>query len=109
MSQLVFIPTGGGKTALFYIPILIVLYMHDHPHPRFKTLPLKPVALVVVPLNELGNDHVNELRELGIDSIASHAEELERVKAQGRNVYKTVSNRLICDRLTQATLNSKID
>ena len=58
MSQLVFMPTGGGKTALFYIPILVALYMRRKPDPQFKPLPSKPVALVVVPLNELGNNHV---------------------------------------------------
>jgi superfamily II DNA helicase RecQ len=59
MSQLVFMPTVGGKTALFYIPILVALYMHQKPGPQFKPLPSKPVVLVVVPLNELGNNHVH--------------------------------------------------
>lgn len=61
MLQLTFMPIGIGKMALFYVPVLIARYMHQNPDPRFKPLPVKPVALVVVLLNELGNNHVSNM------------------------------------------------
>lgn len=58
-NQLDVIATGGGKTALFYGPVAIAEYLHANPMPGVKPLPDKPLSLVVVPLIELGNNHVS--------------------------------------------------
>ena len=58
---LVFTKTGGEKTSLFYGPMVIAQYLNEHPVLGFRPsvlLSAKPVALVVVPLIELGNNRV---------------------------------------------------
>lgn len=59
VDQLNILATGSGKSAHFYGPVLVAQYLRDHPDLRFRSLPRKPVALVVVPLIELGNNHVS--------------------------------------------------
>ncbi|KAH7922132.1 hypothetical protein BV22DRAFT_1017914, partial [Leucogyrophana mollusca] len=47
ISQLLVIPTGGGKTALFYGPLLVVQHLREQPRPEIGPLPEKPVILIV--------------------------------------------------------------
>lgn len=57
-AQFSFVATGGGKTSLFYGPVLIADYLSKYPVDGFLPLPASPIAVVVVPLIELGNNHV---------------------------------------------------
>ena len=54
-------PTGGGKTAAFYGPILIYQHLLQNPVPGIPTPPPHPIALIITPLIELGNNHVSLL------------------------------------------------
>ncbi|KIP03374.1 hypothetical protein PHLGIDRAFT_77692, partial [Phlebiopsis gigantea 11061_1 CR5-6] len=90
ISQIVSAPTGGGKTSYFFGPIIIAQYMHKNPVPGFKSFPAKPVAVVVVPLIELGNNHVREAEQLGLRAIALHAAEIARARREGRNLYTEI-------------------
>lgn len=58
---IVVVPTAGGKTALFYGPILIYQSLQKNPvkDVNLHYLPPKPVALIVSPLNELGHSQVS--------------------------------------------------
>lgn len=53
--------TGWGKTTAFFVPILVLQHLSNHPKPRIPRPPSCPVALVVTPLIELGNAHVSDL------------------------------------------------
>ncbi|KII85949.1 hypothetical protein PLICRDRAFT_65078, partial [Plicaturopsis crispa FD-325 SS-3] len=59
------VATGGGKTALYYGPIIIYHYLFHHPSlldvAAQRILPRKPVAIVVSPLIELGNSQVSAM------------------------------------------------
>ncbi|KAJ2921267.1 hypothetical protein H1R20_g15829, partial [Candolleomyces eurysporus] len=52
--------TASGKTSTFFTALLIFKYLKSNPHPDIPTeVPPKPVVLVVTPLIELGNNHVD--------------------------------------------------
>lgn len=60
-NQFVAVPCGGGKTALFYVPIIIILYLIKHKvlfTVAGRPAPVSPIALVVSPLIELENSQV---------------------------------------------------
>ncbi|KAF9234427.1 hypothetical protein BU15DRAFT_13834, partial [Melanogaster broomeanus] len=61
VSQLLVVPTGGGKTALFFGTLLIIHELLKRPHPILKThkLPPNPMVVVVTPLNALGDTQVS--------------------------------------------------
>lgn len=60
IDQLAIIYTSAGKTTLFYVPVLIMQYVNKNPEKKFALFPRTPVALVIVPLIELGNNHVSQ-------------------------------------------------
>jgi len=53
--------TGWGKTSAFFVPILILRNLIQHPRRGVPKPPARPVALVVTPLVELGNAHVRPI------------------------------------------------
>jgi len=53
--------TGWGKMTAFFVPILILQHLVNHPKPQIPQPPSSPVALVVTPLIELRNAHVSNL------------------------------------------------
>lgn len=57
-SLMLIASTGSGKTAAFYGPIIIMHHLLKTPVPGIPTPPKKPMALIVTPLIELGNNHV---------------------------------------------------
>ena len=62
VSQVVRMPTGGGKTGLFAAPVLMAQYLNKHPSQQSKPIAKKPVAIVIVPLIELANNHVSGIK-----------------------------------------------
>ncbi|KII93132.1 hypothetical protein PLICRDRAFT_100726, partial [Plicaturopsis crispa FD-325 SS-3] len=101
--------TGGGKTAIYYGPILIYWYLLSHPLPDASTqriLPRKPVAIIVSPLIELGNTQVNigspveaksrtkpqviEIHELGINAVALNSEDILAARRMGRDLHTEI-------------------
>ena len=51
--------TGGGKTAAFFGPIIIMQDLVRNPRHNIPPPPQNPIALVITPLIELGNNHVS--------------------------------------------------
>ncbi|KAH7902760.1 hypothetical protein BJ138DRAFT_979926, partial [Hygrophoropsis aurantiaca] len=60
-SQLLVVPTGGGKTAVFYGVLLVLEELAKNPVVGIGPVPKTPVAMVVTPLNELGIMQVSSL------------------------------------------------
>ncbi|KDQ50833.1 hypothetical protein JAAARDRAFT_51106 [Jaapia argillacea MUCL 33604] len=88
--QLNIVATGGGKTALFYGPLLIAQHLLRYPVPGIKPVPPKPVILIVTPLVELGNKHVSEMTELKIQALAVNADSVTTASRQGRDIWEEV-------------------
>jgi ATP-dependent helicase YprA (DUF1998 family) len=58
ISLMLIASTGSGKTATFYVPILVMQHLLKNLVEGIPWPPENPVALVVTPLIELGNNHV---------------------------------------------------
>lgn len=82
--------TGWGKTTAFFVPILVLQHLVNHPKPRIPRPPSSPVALVVTPLIELGNAHASEISDFGLTAISLTAESLQAAMKVGRNLLKEV-------------------
>ncbi|EGO02163.1 hypothetical protein SERLA73DRAFT_133013, partial [Serpula lacrymans var. lacrymans S7.3] len=61
VSQLLVVPTGGGKTAVFYGLLLLIQELITNPVHGVEDLPTTPVILIVTPLIALGNTQVSSL------------------------------------------------
>ncbi|KAF8056183.1 ATP-dependent DNA helicase RecQ [Lyophyllum atratum] len=83
--------TGSGKTAAFYIPILIMRYLLQNPVDGIPKPPKHPVALVVTPLVELGNSQAREMGEIGMRAVALNAESISKAFDEGRNLYREIA------------------
>ncbi|KAF5383193.1 hypothetical protein D9615_004911 [Tricholomella constricta] len=82
--------TGGGKTAAFWGPVLIMQHLLQFAIPGVPAPPSKPVGIIVTPLVELGNNHAREINQLGIGTVAVNAETVREAVAEGRNLYSEV-------------------
>ncbi|KAI0055770.1 P-loop containing nucleoside triphosphate hydrolase protein [Artomyces pyxidatus] len=90
ISQINIVPCAGGKTALFYGPILIIQHLVKEGIPfkvRGRPPPKKPVMLVVGPLVELQNSQVSEMKEVGVRAVAVNAESLQM---HGRKLFDQI-------------------
>jgi superfamily II DNA/RNA helicase len=54
-------PTGSGKTTAFYAPLLAIEHLLWNPVAGIPQPPSHPIALIVTPFIELGNNHVSFL------------------------------------------------
>ncbi|KAF8227994.1 hypothetical protein L208DRAFT_1293989 [Tricholoma matsutake] len=59
ISLILIAPTGSGKTTAFYAPLLVMEHLLGNPVAGIPQLPSHPIALIVTPLIELGNNHVS--------------------------------------------------
>ena len=59
ISLVLIAPTGSGKTAAFYAPLLVMEHLLQNPVARIPKPPSHPIALIVTPLIELGNNHAS--------------------------------------------------
>ncbi|EIW75371.1 hypothetical protein CONPUDRAFT_159494 [Coniophora puteana RWD-64-598 SS2] len=89
-SALVVIPTGGGKTAVFYglLPILEALRMQ--PVWGVGRIPSKPAVIMVTPLNELGIMQAAEMQARGIEAVAVNAQTIAQTRLEGRDLVDEV-------------------
>ncbi|KAG6818625.1 hypothetical protein H0H93_003378 [Arthromyces matolae] len=90
-SILLIAATGSGKTATFYGPILVMLHLLKSPVEGIPSPPSHPVALIVTPLVELGNNQVTEMERFGLRALALNAETLSVATNKGKNLYDEIA------------------
>ncbi|KAF8237593.1 hypothetical protein L208DRAFT_1042948, partial [Tricholoma matsutake] len=95
--------TGGGKTAAFYGPIQIYQHLLQTLVPGILTPPHHPIALIITPLIELGNNHVSllsvkieitdlEMDALGLKATSVNADTLGATSKEGQNLLHEISS-----------------
>ncbi|KAF8238027.1 hypothetical protein L208DRAFT_1388258 [Tricholoma matsutake] len=52
--------------------------------------PSHPIALIVTPLIELGNNHVREIEAVGLKAVSLSAESLSAASREGRNLFEEI-------------------
>ncbi|KAJ7608564.1 P-loop containing nucleoside triphosphate hydrolase protein [Roridomyces roridus] len=84
--------TGGGKSALFAIPILVSQEMNRNPHlyPNLPTHAL-PQGIIVTPTKGLAANIVLELEQLGIKALAYCHETITEARKAGRNLVEEIT------------------
>ncbi|KAF9230789.1 P-loop containing nucleoside triphosphate hydrolase protein, partial [Melanogaster broomeanus] len=91
-SQLLVVPTGGGKTAVFYGILLILEHLKKSPIHElgpFK-FPNNPVIMIVTPLNELGNMHAAEMTAMGLKAVAINSKMITTALDENRDLLDEV-------------------
>ncbi|KAJ6471023.1 P-loop containing nucleoside triphosphate hydrolase protein [Mycena sanguinolenta] len=83
--------TGDGKSALFAVPMIILLEVAANPaaYPGFMKYK-KPVALVIAPTKGLAANIVFELAVLGVPALAYTSDVLADARKAGRNVASEI-------------------
>ncbi|KAJ7885278.1 hypothetical protein B0H14DRAFT_2257661, partial [Mycena olivaceomarginata] len=85
------IATGGGKSALFGVPIIVLKEMARNPD-LYPDLPgrLLPVGLVITPTKGLAANIVLELRKLDVPAFAYCHETVTEARIAGRNLVHEI-------------------
>ncbi|KAJ7167105.1 P-loop containing nucleoside triphosphate hydrolase protein [Mycena filopes] len=84
--------TGGGKSALFAVPIVVLREIARNPglYPKLPTRPLPvlpgPVGVVITPTKGLAANIVVELQKLGVPALAYCHETVTEARKSGRNL-----------------------
>ncbi|KDQ19566.1 hypothetical protein BOTBODRAFT_102416, partial [Botryobasidium botryosum FD-172 SS1] len=84
--------TGDGKSALFYLPILVLQYMRDHPEEEYPPLargraaPASPTSIVICPL--IGLEDNLGMQAYGVCAVAINSISLSKARVQGQDLYK---------------------
>ncbi|KAF8210686.1 P-loop containing nucleoside triphosphate hydrolase protein, partial [Mycena galopus ATCC 62051] len=84
--------TGGGKSALFAVPIIVLKEMAEHSN-LYPDLPVRPlpVGVVVTPTKGLAVNIVFELKKLGVSAFAYCQETVSAARMAGRNLVQEIS------------------
>ncbi|KAJ7105861.1 P-loop containing nucleoside triphosphate hydrolase protein [Mycena epipterygia] len=85
--------TGDGKSALFAVPIIVLLEVASNPTAYLGFgYQKKPVALVIGPTKGLVGNIVFELEALGVPALAWTTEALQDARKAGRNIALEVAS-----------------
>ncbi|KAJ7032628.1 hypothetical protein C8F04DRAFT_1396488 [Mycena alexandri] len=87
--------TGDGKSALFAVPIIVLLEVAKNPamYPGFGDRARKtPVGLVIAPTKGLAANIIFELEALGIPALACTREALADARIAGRNIPAEIAS-----------------
>ncbi|KAJ7271343.1 P-loop containing nucleoside triphosphate hydrolase protein, partial [Mycena haematopus] len=84
--------TGDGKSALFTVPILVLLEVAENPeaYPGFCRQK-KPVGIVISPTKGLSENMISELSGHGVQGLACTSETLTEARKSGRNLMAEIS------------------
>ncbi|KAJ7164071.1 P-loop containing nucleoside triphosphate hydrolase protein, partial [Mycena filopes] len=84
--------TGGGKSALFAVPMVILLEMARNPalYPDLPTRAL-PVGIVVTPTKGLAANIVLELKKLDVSAFAYCHDTVTAARQSGRNLAQEIA------------------
>ncbi|KAE9393963.1 hypothetical protein BT96DRAFT_1049277 [Gymnopus androsaceus JB14] len=95
--------TGGSKSALFGIPVLVHLEISQNvaSYPSFNvTIHSSPVGVVVMPTKGLASNIVKQLKkDFGIDAFTCTSENISAKHKSGANIVKEITScqyRIIC-------------
>ncbi|KAF8207369.1 hypothetical protein K438DRAFT_1962298 [Mycena galopus ATCC 62051] len=83
--------TGGGKSALFAVPIVVLKELAAHPE-LYADLPARalPVGIVVTPTKGLAANIVFELSKLNVSALAYCQETVSEARIAGRNLVHEI-------------------
>ncbi|KAJ7113607.1 P-loop containing nucleoside triphosphate hydrolase protein, partial [Mycena epipterygia] len=84
--------TGDGKSAIFAVPIIVLLEVAQNPaaYPGFVNQK-KPVGLVIAPTKGLATNIVYELGELRVPAFACTSDNLAEARKAGRNIASEIA------------------
>ncbi|KAF7343562.1 P-loop containing nucleoside triphosphate hydrolase protein [Mycena sanguinolenta] len=84
--------TGGGKSALFAVPILVLKEMARHPE-LYPSLPVRalPVGIVITPTKGLAANIVLELQKLDIPAFSYCHETVTEARIAGRKLVDEIA------------------
>ncbi|KAJ7017191.1 P-loop containing nucleoside triphosphate hydrolase protein, partial [Mycena alexandri] len=85
--------TGGGKSALFAVPIVVLLELARNPA-LYPDLPSRalPVGIVVTPTKGLAANIVLELKNLGVSALSYCHEMVTEARKTGRNLAREIGD-----------------
>ncbi|KAJ7212698.1 P-loop containing nucleoside triphosphate hydrolase protein [Mycena pura] len=85
--------TGDGKSALFAVPIIVLLEVAQNPtaYPGYVHHK-KPVALVIAPTKGLAGNIVFELAGLRVPAFACTSDVLADARKEGRNITSEIAS-----------------
>ncbi|KAJ7430782.1 P-loop containing nucleoside triphosphate hydrolase protein [Mycena latifolia] len=80
--------TGDGKSALFTVPIIVLLEVAENPaaYPPTFVNQKKPVGIVISPTKGLSANMITELAGHGVKGLAFSSETLTEARKSGRNL-----------------------
>ncbi|KAF8144095.1 P-loop containing nucleoside triphosphate hydrolase protein [Mycena galopus ATCC 62051] len=83
--------TGGGKSALFSVPIIVLQELASHPE-LYPDLPVRalPVGIVITPTKGLAANIVFELKKLDISAFPYCQETVSEARMAGRNLVHEI-------------------
>ncbi|KAJ6506196.1 P-loop containing nucleoside triphosphate hydrolase protein [Mycena vitilis] len=84
--------TGDGKSALFTVPIIVLLEVAANPsaYPGFLNHK-KPVGIVISPTKGLSANMITELAGYGVHGLACTSETLTEARKSGRNIAEEIA------------------
>ncbi|KAJ7754308.1 P-loop containing nucleoside triphosphate hydrolase protein [Mycena maculata] len=91
-EALVVTATGDGKSALFTVPIIVLLEVAANPaaYPGFVNHK-KPVGIVISPTKGLSANMITELSGHGVQGLACTSETLTEARKSGRNLGEEIA------------------
>ncbi|KAJ7020891.1 P-loop containing nucleoside triphosphate hydrolase protein [Mycena alexandri] len=83
--------TGGGKSAMFAVPIIVLREMARNPD-SYPNLPIRalPIGLVITPTKGLAANIVYELKKLSVPAFAYCHETVTEARKAGRNLVAEI-------------------
>ncbi|KAF8171574.1 P-loop containing nucleoside triphosphate hydrolase protein [Mycena galopus ATCC 62051] len=83
--------TGGGKSALFAVPIIVLKELASHPE-LYPDLPVRalPVGIVITPTKGLAANIVFELKKLDVSAFPYCQETVSEARMAGRNLVHEI-------------------
>ncbi|KAI0040281.1 P-loop containing nucleoside triphosphate hydrolase protein, partial [Auriscalpium vulgare] len=92
------LPTGSGKTAFFYLPLLLSTALKKCtrlPESQRARFPANPALLAVLPKNSLEFEKETELQSLGVSTIVINADTQSAALRRGEDLWVTVQRKHI--------------
>ncbi|KAJ6460258.1 P-loop containing nucleoside triphosphate hydrolase protein [Mycena sanguinolenta] len=85
--------TGDGKSAIFAVPMIVLLEVARNPtkYPGFTTGRKKPVGIVIAPTKGLSTNIVYELTRLRVPALAYTSETVTEARKTGRNLTAEIA------------------